>query len=65
MDLKITHIKPSDWPDAVRCANLYAREYPDRRGIYNGAAYTMTGMPSFYVYRTKTAVVVRGREKTA
>lgn len=62
MDLKIRDVPPANWQDAVTCAALYERDYPDRRGIYNGAAYTMKGRPSFYVYRTKTAIVVRGED---
>jgi|GEM_PF-5000602 len=60
MDLKITKTKPEHWDDALSVAKQFDADYPDRQGFMAGVVYTAKGRPSFYAYRTKTSIVVRG-----
>lgn len=61
MNLKISNVQPHEWTAAAHVAAQFEFDYPDRQlGRYHGVAYTASGRPSFYVYRTKTGVVVWG-----
>jgi len=57
--MKLIVREETDWLDAVAVAKAYLRDYTDRPvGIRAGVIYFLgTG---YYVYRTKTAIVVRG-----
>jgi hypothetical protein len=49
-----------NWHEAVRCAETFKSQYPeDRVGFHKGVVY-YNNHNCFYVYRTKTAIVVRG-----
>lgn len=60
MDLKITKTKPDHWGDALAVAKKFEADWPDRKGFSAGVAYFAKGRPTFYAYRTKTSIVVRG-----
>jgi hypothetical protein len=62
MDLKIRNTAPEHWSDAMAVAKQFTDEFPDRRGYLAGVAFLdLKGKrPPFYVYRTKTSIVVRG-----
>lgn len=48
------------WYEAVRCAETFKAQYPeDRVGFHKGVVY-FNEQHCFYVYRTKTAIIVRG-----
>jgi hypothetical protein len=63
MDLKIRNTPPDAWEAAAALAARFVKEYPERVGVGAGVAYTKRGSPTFYVYRTKTSIVVLGEEK--
>jgi hypothetical protein len=49
-----------NWYEAVKCAKEFNEIYPeDRVGFHKGVVYC-NNYQYFYVYRTKTAIVVRG-----
>lgn len=50
------------WERAVRLANSFVQDYPDRMGIRDGVGYhnPVFDDKPLYVYRTKTQIVVRG-----
>ncbi|MDW9650808.1 hypothetical protein GOB33_22250 [Sinorhizobium meliloti] len=62
MNLKISNTAPEHWADALSVARKFNDEYPERRGFMAGVAFLdLSGKkPPFYVYRTKTSIVVRG-----
>jgi len=62
MQVRISECLPCDWVTASRLAYQFHTEYPDRIGIRNGVAYQILTY-TFYVYRTKTQIVVRGPER--
>lgn len=53
LDVKDTHMKTLH--SAVLYARLFIKEYPERKGLRDGVVYDSR----FYIYRTKTMVVVR------
>lgn len=57
-DIKIRDCPANHLEDAVDCAKHFMENYPERKGVYNGVAYSKKGHPSFYVYNTKKMVVV-------
>ncbi len=49
-----------NWYEAVKCAEAFKVHYPEGHiGFHKGVVYH-TNYQRFYVYRTKTAIVVRG-----
>ena len=60
MDLKITKTKPEHWSDALVVAKQFKADYPDRMGFMAGVVFSAKDRPTFYAYRTKTSIVVRG-----
>lgn len=62
MDLKLRDVPPAKWAIATELAKQFDDQYPQSSGIRQGVAYTKKGNPSFYIYRTKTSIVVRGQE---
>lgn len=58
--VKISDV-PKEWLGvAVEMVQDFIERYPDKMGIYNGCAYSRAGSPSFYIYRLRSMVVVRG-----
>lgn len=58
--IKIVNAEPEDFTSAIQCAKSFIDKYIDTNlGFYNGAVYSMDDMPTFYVYQTKTQIVVR------
>lgn len=52
-------IKNDEWEQSVRLAQRFIEEFPDRVGYRDGVAFTTVGYPRpFYVYRTKTGIIV-------
>lgn len=60
MNLTITDVHESWLSAAVDAARDFNRNYPDRIGIRQGCAYSHREGPIFYVYRTKSMIIVRG-----
>lgn len=62
MDLKFFNVKQGDWQSALGVANAYLRDYPDKKvGFPTGVIYYSGGFnKAYYVYKTKTQLVVRG-----
>lgn len=61
--VKISEV-PNKWLGvAVEMAQDFMERYPDRMGMADGCAYTRAGSPSFYVYRLKSMIVVRGNAR--
>lgn len=60
--LKVSGVGAEEWPRCQKVARQFMEEFPERMGIRDGCLYHNPGSdwPSLYVYRTKTAVVVRG-----
>lgn len=60
--LKVSGVPAAEWFRCQKVARQFLDEFPDRMGIRNGCVYHAPGTdwPGLYVYRTKTAVVVRG-----
>lgn len=60
--LKVSGVPATEWPRCQKVARQFLDEFPDRMGIRDGCVYHVPGTdwPDLYVYRTKTAVVVRG-----
>lgn len=62
MDIKIVNVPQENWQVALGAAKAYLRDYPEGKvGFHAGVVY-LTGLEpiSFYVYKTKTQLVVRG-----
>lgn len=62
MNLLIRDVPQEDWQVALGAAKAYLRDYPEGKvGFHAGVVY-LTGLEpiSFYVYKTKTQIVVRG-----
>lgn len=57
--LKLVDIKPCYWPSVSIAAKRFMEDFPDRMGIRQGVVYTREEI-SFYIYRTKTQIIVRG-----
>lgn len=62
-ELKIKNIPKDKWHLAIPRANHFEVYYPDRMGARDGVGYLMEAGIHFYVYRTKTQIVVRGPER--
>lgn len=62
MQVKISDCQPCDWVIASRLAYQFNVEYPDRIGLRDGVGYRVL-TDTFYVYRTKTQIVVRDPER--
>lgn len=62
MDLKLRNVPPANWLVAAQLAKQFEDQYPERSGIRNGVVYSRAGDPSYYIYRTKTSLVVFGQE---
>lgn len=61
--IKISEV-PNKWLGvAVEMAQDFIERYPDKMGLGDGCAYSRPGSPSFYVYRLKSMIVVRGHER--
>jgi len=61
--IKITDV-PNKWlPVALEMAQDFIERYPDKKGLSDGCAYSRAGSPSFYVYRLKSMIVVRGHAR--
>ncbi|MBB6299929.1 hypothetical protein [Rhizobium leucaenae] len=63
MDLKLVNVPASEWQHALHIAGQFRGKYgPDEHtGVRRGVAFVdlMGRDPNFYVYYTKTAIVVR------
>lgn len=58
--IKIVNTEPKDFTSAIQCAKNFIDKYIETNlGYINGAVYSMDNMPTFYVYQTKTQIVVR------
>lgn len=63
--IKLVNVDEHDLAYAANLAVHFVRQYPDRIGLRNGVAFTKDCVDySLYVYRTKTQIVVRGRESS-
>lgn len=62
MNLKLVNVPPENWLVAAQLAKQFDDQHPQSSGIQQGVAYTKKGNPSFYIYRTKTSLVVLGQE---
>lgn len=70
MKLTIRDVHEKHWIMAINVARQFKSEYPDKMGFHAGVVYVWDAKvvppePSFYVYRTKTGVIVRGITKEA
>ena len=68
MKLTIRDVQEKHWIRAVNVARQFKSEQPDKMGFHAGVVYVSddNAYPpetSFYVYRTKTGVIVRGITK--
>lgn len=68
MKLTIRDVPEKHWARATSVAKQFNAEFPDRMGFHAGVVYVWDAKavppePSFYVYRTKTGVIVRGTTK--
>lgn len=59
-ELKIKNVPEDRWHIAAALGIKFQEEFPDRAGIRDGVAYIRGSDPAYYVYRTKTQVVVVG-----
>ncbi|GAA5627495.1 hypothetical protein Brsp05_02786 [Brucella sp. NBRC 12953] len=63
--IKLVNVDEHDLAYAANLAVHFVRQYPDRMGLRNGVAFTKDCVDySLYIYRTKTQIVVRGRESS-
>lgn len=62
MNIKLTNINEDDVITAAMLAKQFDKEFPDKIGFSAGVAYMKKDSSPFYVYRTKTGIVVRGYE---
>ncbi len=62
MDVKLRNVPPENWLVAAQLAKQFEDRHPESSGIQQGCAYTRAGNPSYYIYRTKTSLVVLGQE---
>ena len=62
LTIKIRGVREDYWNTAVRLARTFIKEYPGKMGWRDGVIYVPQNIAqgSFYVYRTKTSIVVRG-----
>lgn len=60
MNIKLTNINEDDVITAAMLAKQFDREYPDKIGFSAGVGHMTKDGLSFYIYRTKTGIVVRG-----
>lgn len=62
IELRVRDLPADQFVRAGKVAARFLREYPDRKGFGQSVIYMAEGTdwPTFLVYRTKTAVVVRG-----
>ena len=58
MDLNLVNVPPSAWQRAAQLGKQFDDEWPERSGIRHGVAYT-GATDTYYIYRTKTQLVVR------
>lgn len=58
MNLKLVNVPTEAWQQAAKVAKDFDAVWPERSGIRQGVAYT-DSWQAFYVYRTKTSIVVR------
>lgn len=65
MDLKFFNVKQEDWQSALGVAKAYLRDYPNGKvGFHAGVIYFSGAKDEvYYVYKTKTQLVVRGETK--
>jgi len=60
-NIKIVDVAPDYWTAAASVGQGFLHDYADRAaGVHNGVVYLKSNGLSFYVYRVKTGVVVRG-----
>lgn len=61
MDVKFFQVKPELWYTALGVVKTFLRDYPNRKvGFHAGVIY-FGNEHTFYVYKTKTQIVVRGQ----
>lgn len=67
MNLKLVDVPRKYWATALEVAKKYLSEYPDKKvGFHAGVVYyTGSHETVYYVYKTKTQLVVRGERKDA
>lgn len=65
LEIKLTSENFRHFADAVRIAENFHKQFPERRGMYNGVAYRIgctclnaTHELSLYVYRTPNLTIV-------
>lgn len=61
-EAKLRNIPVERWAIATQLAVQFLDEFPDRVGIRDGVAYVRGSDPAYYVYRTKTQVIVVGND---
>ena len=61
-DVKIRNTPVERWAIATHLAVQFLDEFPDKMGIHDGVAYVRGSDPTYYVYRTKTQVIVVGND---
>ncbi len=62
MQLKLVGVKPENWSRAAITASEFNVEHPDKVGFRHGVVYGYIDevfRECFYIYRTKTQIVVR------
>jgi hypothetical protein len=61
--IKLVNVDEHNLSRAAHLAVHFVRQYPDRMGIRAGVVFSNTDLSCpLYIYRTKSQIVVRGRE---